>query len=250
MNQIKIGIVIPAYNEEIHVSKTFSQIKEIILRSSYNFQLFITDDASTDKTLALIKEEAEKQGLTDVLNLYENQLNIGGALTTKETLQHALDSGMDYIIKFDLDDNFNKIEVLNILLLDIPQESPEIISSGLKETYINSKYEKELKNNLFQLLKKLGLDTYDPAIGGVQLYPKELLQKLLTEPIVRNFKERWGFDVLLPLLAHSKGYKTKFIGLNLENLGPRSTEKIKDQCKTWERIINSLSKQIQLTQSL
>ena len=76
MRNIKVSVLMPAYNSEIFISKS---IESIILQNYVNYELIIVDDGSNDSTKEIIKKYCRKRsnirlisksnsGLTDTLN--------------------------------------------------------------------------------------------------------------------------------------------------------------------------------------
>ena len=45
-----LSIVIPAYNEESHLSSTLNDIAEYLKATTYSYEIIVVDDGSTDKT--------------------------------------------------------------------------------------------------------------------------------------------------------------------------------------------------------
>ena len=56
----RLSVVLPAYNEEQMLAKTCRTLKKILDLAEINYELVIVDDGSTDQTLKIIEETAEK----------------------------------------------------------------------------------------------------------------------------------------------------------------------------------------------
>lgn len=69
-----ISIVIPAFNEEGAISSGIHEIREVMDRSSYEYEIIVVDDGSADKTADLARGEGVK-----LIELPENQ-GYGAAL--------------------------------------------------------------------------------------------------------------------------------------------------------------------------
>ncbi|WP_369765626.1 glycosyltransferase family 2 protein [Flavobacterium sp. WC2429] len=93
MKQHKISVIMPIYNCELYIK---GAIDSILDQTYNNFELLIIDDASTDKTIELVK------GYFDVrINLIEKPINTG--LTN--SLNHGLKIAKGkYIARMDGDD--------------------------------------------------------------------------------------------------------------------------------------------------
>ena len=59
--QLKVSVVIPAYNEEKAITKTIAMIKDAIKNTkSYSFEIVVSNNNSTDKTGEIAKENDAK----------------------------------------------------------------------------------------------------------------------------------------------------------------------------------------------
>lgn len=56
----RLSVVLPAYNEEQMLAKTYRTLKKILDLAEINYELVIVDDGSTDQTWKIIEETAEK----------------------------------------------------------------------------------------------------------------------------------------------------------------------------------------------
>lgn len=54
-----ISIVTPCYNEELNVEKCYNEVRNIFLKlPKYNYEHIFIDNASTDRTVEILKEIA------------------------------------------------------------------------------------------------------------------------------------------------------------------------------------------------
>jgi len=106
----KIFCVIPAWNEELNITKT---LENVIL---FTDKIIVVDDGSTDSTLSLVNDFAQKTNignkkiiaLSHVINRGQ-----GAALATGNEL--ALSLGADIIFHFDADGQFLSTDINKIL---------------------------------------------------------------------------------------------------------------------------------------
>ncbi|WP_158649197.1 glycosyltransferase [Lactiplantibacillus plantarum] len=101
-----IAILLSSYNGEIYIRE---QIETIINQTNYEWDLFIRDDGSTDKTLDVINYFVKKY---EHIHLVQDDLgNIGPLRSFKELLTYAND--FQYVMFCDQDDIWkrDKIEV-------------------------------------------------------------------------------------------------------------------------------------------
>jgi len=58
---VLVSVVLPCYNEAQNIEELYKQtIKQFVNLSWYDYELIFIDNASTDNTVALIKEIIEK----------------------------------------------------------------------------------------------------------------------------------------------------------------------------------------------
>ncbi|QIL40197.1 glycosyltransferase family 2 protein [Pedobacter sp. HDW13] len=92
-----VSIVIPAYNEADNIFVIAESIKKVFATLSYNYEIILVDDGSSDHTLEKIKEYATTAG-----NIYflEFSKNFGHQLAVKAGMDHAFG---DCVISMDCD---------------------------------------------------------------------------------------------------------------------------------------------------
>ncbi len=88
-----ISVIMPVYNTEKYIAET---IDSLLHQTFADFELLITDDASTDNTISLIKSYTDKR-----IILIENKENIGLTRSLNKTLAYAKGK---YIARLDGDD--------------------------------------------------------------------------------------------------------------------------------------------------
>jgi glycosyltransferase involved in cell wall biosynthesis len=85
----KIGVVVPAYNEEELIGETLKGIPNYVDR------IYVVDDASTDKTSEIVKEFMKKDDRI-VLIRHEKNQGVGGAIVSG--YKKGLEEGMDILV--------------------------------------------------------------------------------------------------------------------------------------------------------
>ena len=84
----KIGVVVPAYNEEMLIGETLNNIP------AYVDKIYVVDDGSTDKTVEVVREFAENDGRIILIRHEENK-GVGAAIVSG--YKKALEDGMDIV---------------------------------------------------------------------------------------------------------------------------------------------------------
>ena len=92
---MKILLIIPAYNEEKNILKTFNEITKYNKLNKTSYDMIVINDGSKDKT----KEILEENNIPHI-NLLHN-LGIGGAVQTG--YKYAYENNYDIAVQFDGD---------------------------------------------------------------------------------------------------------------------------------------------------
>ena len=131
----KVIITIPAYNEENTLPAVLTEINEVMTGTSYNYEIMVVDDGSSDKTI----EVAKKYGAITVSKKHQ-----GLAETFKTEMQECLKRKADIIVHTDADGQYH------------PQHIPELIKK-VEEGYdlvLGSRFHGKIED--MPWLKRLG----------------------------------------------------------------------------------------------
>jgi len=180
----KISVAICTYNGEKYLK---DQLDSIVNQTYKNIEIIITDDASTDNTIKIIKEFQKKYKF---IKLYENKKNIGYVKNFERAIN--LSTG-DYIALSDQDDYWmqNKLE---LLLNEIEKRDDSllvysdsmIVDENLKELNrtLSDNYPPYGNNNLYLL--------YNNSVAGhAMMFKSELKDKILPFPENIGLHDIW-----------------------------------------------------------
>lgn len=117
----KILLIIPAYNEEENILKTYKSILEYNKKNKTNYDVIVINDCSVDKT----SEICHKNNIP-VIDLIHN-LGIGGAVQTG--YKYAYYNNYDIAVQFDGDGQHDVRYVKNIIEPIINKEADMVIGS-------------------------------------------------------------------------------------------------------------------------
>lgn len=121
-------IVIPAYNEELHIANTIHNIINEINKKKLqnNIDLLVIDDCSTDKTAEIL----------NTLNIHEisNLKHLGYASSLQVGYRYAVDQNYNYIIQMDSDGQHDASNITS-LYTEIHKNKCDIV---LGNRYVHS----------------------------------------------------------------------------------------------------------------
>ena len=103
----KVILIIPAYNEEKNILKTYKSIINYNKKSKCNYDIIVINDGSTDKTEEILVKNKIKH-----ITLIHN-LGIGGAVQTG--YKYAYENNYDIAVQFDGDGQHDVSYVKDII---------------------------------------------------------------------------------------------------------------------------------------
>lgn len=121
MDNYRVLIIIPAYNEEDAILGTFTQIMNYNEEHGTKYDVIVVNDCSTDSTEMICKENN-----IPTVSLVHN-LGIGGAVQTG--YKYAANHGYDIALQFDGDGQHNVSYVKDIIKPIINDEADFVIGS-------------------------------------------------------------------------------------------------------------------------
>ena len=174
MNDKKILIVIPAYNEEKNILNTITNLKN---NTSYPY--IVINDGSKDNTLNILKENN--------ISYLNHETNKGLSQSLRTGMIYAMNNGYDYIIQIDGDNQHNPKDINNFSNI---ANSTNLVIIGNR--YKNNKKNISLKSFAQTLISwcfwiKTHIKLIDPT-NGMRLYAKDFMQayinnqNLMVEP--------------------------------------------------------------------
>lgn len=132
----KVLLIIPAYNEEDNILKTYQKIVDYNKKHKTNYNVVVINDGSKDKT----KQILEENNITHI-NLVHN-LGIGGAVQTG--YKYALENNYDIAIQYD-GDGQHDVRYIEKLIKPILDKKADLVigsrfldknSSEFKSTWV------------------------------------------------------------------------------------------------------------------
>ena len=204
MNDPLVSVIMSVYNEEANIENS---VNSILNQSYTNFELIITNDFSTDRTLEILRKFTK---LDKRIVLIENKKNLGLTKSLNNMLKVAKGK---YIARQDADD-YSAPDRLGTQIKNLDKYNVDAVVCRAK--IIESK--KKIPGISFYLPKKLLIKFKNPFIHGTLLIKKKVLNDL------GNYDEKFIFSQDYKLFSDflNSGYRIKNLNkvlyhLNMEN---------------------------------
>jgi len=204
-----LSIIVPAYNESPRILPTLEQIDEFIKKQSYEVEVIVVDDCSTDNTYdSVFRFIVDKPQF----KLIKNRFNMGKGKSVKKGMM--VSSGQ-YRVFSDADLSTPLDEIHKFLAFLEPQgEKPGeydlvIGSRRVKGAHIGKRQPlfREGSGRVFSILVRLFvLRGFLDTQCGFKMFKSEVAKKIFRYQSIPGF----GFDVEILFIAQKKfGYKIK-----------------------------------------
>ncbi|MFC1727396.1 glycosyltransferase family 2 protein [Patescibacteria group bacterium] len=195
INQVKLSIIIPVYNEEKTFKELFYQVKKVKLLGVKK-EIIIVDDNSTDKTKSIINQV--KKNNPD-LKVIIRKKNGGKGAAVRDGFEAATG---DYLLIQDADLEYNPQDIAKLL---------KPVQDGKAEVVYGSRFTGERKNMFFWHMmgnKLLSLVTnilYNTTLSDMEvcykLFPRKALGKIMLK------EDRWGWDPEITVKLLKQGFR-------------------------------------------
>ena len=198
----QLDIVIPVYNEAHVLAGSIERLRSYLEETNfpYSRRIVVADNASTDRTLAVAQELAER--FDDVAALHLPQKGRGRALR-----KAWLESDADAVSYMDVDLSTD-VAALVPLARAVLEEGYDVASGSrmTRGSQIERSLRRELTSRGFIFLIKL---VFLSKLSDTQCGFKALSRQAVRELVPRIENEEWFFDTELLLLAEKGGYRIK-----------------------------------------
>ena len=198
----QLDIVIPVYNEAHVLVGSIERLRSYLAETNfpYSRRIVVADNASTDRTLAVAQELAER--FDDVAALHLPQKGRGRALR-----KAWLESDADAVSYMDVDLSTD-VAALTPLARAVLEEGYDVASGSrmTRGSQIERSLRRELTSRGFIFLIKLA---FFSKLSDTQCGFKALSRQAVHELVPRIENEEWFFDTELLLLAEKGGYRIK-----------------------------------------
>lgn len=197
-----ISVVIPAYNEEKRIEKTLLSVHEYLSRQSYDYEIIVVSDGSSDSTVATVNNQLST---VNNLRLIDNKENHGKGWVVKQGMMEARG---DYCLFMDAD-NSTTIDHLNKFWPYV-QGGFDVVIASIVVKGAEVAHTEPLHKRLLGKLGNLWIQFWVlPGIWDSQRGFKLFTAKAAIMIFPKLKIVRWGFDVEVLALARRFGFKIK-----------------------------------------
>ena len=184
-------LLILAYNEEFN-------IEEVILNNEINFdKVLVVNDASKDNTSEILNSLSKQN---EKINVISNVKNLGPGKSMELGVTKALELGSEIIVKIDGDNQFDSIDIQNILKIAQKNKSDFIKCDRFWPGGIEGEIPKirYLGNAFASFLVKVasGNRNINDPLNGLFLFSKKLAEKIR----IPKLFNRYGYPFFINLL--------------------------------------------------
>ena len=212
---LKLSVVIPAYNEGKRIALTLEDVDKYLKTQNYGYEIIVVDNGSNDNTCDVVKEY-EAKGVENVVRLcLSESVGAKGSAVKLGMTQHARG---EYAVFMDAD-NATPISEIEKFWPFFEKGYSVVIGSR----YVDSARVTE-KQPLYRIiLSRVGniltRVLVDPTIKDTQLGFKAFRGDAAKQIFSQVTIPGWGFDMEVLTIAKKHGYKIKEIGVGWRERG-------------------------------
>ncbi len=199
-SSVRLSVVLPAYNEEFRIPHTLNQSIEYLKAQSYNSEIIVVDDGSTDRTCEIVPRYCSAS-IPVTLLAHPDGANHGKGASIKRGMLKARGA---YRLFMDAD-NSTTLEQIGGFWPHFECGADVVIGSrALKESVIGKHQakHKELAGRAGNwLIRSLAVPGIRDTQAGFKMFTAEIADKIFPRLTI----DRWGADIELIVIARLLG---------------------------------------------
>ena len=198
-----ISFVIPFYNEEARIGKTFKALNELSLPMGLKLeQIIFVNDGSSDKTLNKFKDFKKRSKIGYKVNIVTYETNRGKGYAIRKGM---LESSSDYTLFFDADMSTPLTELKKFM--PFINRGVDVIvgtrKNGESTVMKHQPFLREFLGKGFTLLTQIVLNIIVTDFTcGFKAFSKKTIKPVFTQAKING----WGYDAELMFLATKLGF--------------------------------------------
>lgn len=211
-----LSIVVPAYNEDESLHELIKEIREVVDKEKYSWEIIFVDDGSTDKTWEVI---TELNGKHKEVRGIKFQRNYGKAAALHTGFQATRGN---VVITMDAD------------LQDRPKHIPEFYKMIVEDGYdLVSGWKQKRKDPFMKTFPTKIYNGVNRIVSGIKLHDQNCGFKAYRKEVVKSIEVYGDMHRYIPVIAKAAGFK---------KIGELKVEHIKRKYGVtkygWNRFIN------------
>ena len=190
---IVLSVIVPIYNEELVIDKSFTEFKEVLDKLEYNYEFVAVNDGSLDNTEARIKQWLEKWPQLRSVSLAANRGHMAAITAGMET------STGEYVLTIDVDLQDPPSVIPKMLDMALSQKLHVVY--GVRENRSTDTWFKRTTAHIYYKLLSKILGIYVPMhAADCRLMSRAVVQVLNSLP-----EKQRVYRLLVPYLGFSYG---------------------------------------------
>ncbi len=209
---LRLSVVIPAYNEARRLPHTLSEITTYLARQSYASEIVVVDDGSSDDTAQIVRDWPSPPVSLRLVTQPDGRNHGKGA-----AVRLGLSEASGRVRVFMDADNSTTLDHIEQFWPFFEQGYDVVIGSrdiGGANVVIPQAWYKELGGKLGNMIIRA---MAAPGIADTQAGFKAFTARCLDEVLPRLTIDRWGFDVELIVAARCRGFRVKEVPIVWRN---------------------------------
>lgn len=196
MKNNKILLVIPAYNEEENIFKTYKSITDYNKKNKTSYDVIVINDGSRDNTQKILEDNNIPH-----INLIHN-LGIGGAVQTG--YKYAYENDYDIAVQFD-GDGQHDVRYVKTITDPIIKEKADMV--------IGSRFVKNIDTFKSTASRRLGINIisfFIKLVTGKKIYDTTSGFRAVNKDIIKEFSISYPVEYPEPITTTEmikKGYR-------------------------------------------
>ena len=219
MSNVRLSVVIPAYNEENRLPKTLKAVDEYLRTQSYEYEILVVNAGSTDRTKELVQgamRNVQNLNIMDVENRGKGYAVKEGMLRARGQYRMFMDA-----------DNSTSIDQIEKMWPEFERGFDVVIGSrDIKGAVIAvpQVWWRRRLGDVFNLIVQLCSGLW--GIWDTQCGFKGFTGKAAQVIFSRSTINQWAFDVEVLVIARKFGYRIKEVPITWKN-DPESKVRLK-----------------------
>ncbi len=198
---IYLSVIVPAYNEENRLPKTINSIVDFLKKQSYESEVIIVDDGSTDKTVEVANKLISK---VPTARLILGKVNRGKGFAVKTGMLSARGERRLFM---DADGSTPISEVDKLFKTG---EDADVVIGSRRVSGADVKEDQSVFRLTLGWLFRTIIETILPlgvvdSQNGFKLFSAKSANELFLQQTIFG----WAFDVEILYMARKRGYKIK-----------------------------------------